>query len=118
MYSALVKNPNETCAGMWYAVQPTLANRAEGKFFEFELLADETNENVHLVENLKGEEERMSISTSWRYPFSAEQYVTAFGEMYKIERIGKSRSYPRGIAVPRVTTVLYLVRCASNPLGL
>ena len=117
MYKALIREPNEVCNGKWFEKYPTLENRARGEFFQFELLPGQTEESTHLVDNLKASDERMSIKTSWRFPFAAETYVAAFGNLYKIERVGTERKIRRGIAFHRVTYTLYLVRC-SNPLGL
>ncbi|MBQ8357875.1 MAG: hypothetical protein IJX39_08740 [Clostridia bacterium] len=118
MFQALTPNQNENCVGRWYKKYPTLENSALGEFFRFELLPDESREDVHLVDNLKADDERMSVRTSYRHDFNGDQYVAAFGNLYKIERVSRERKFPRGVAVPRITCTLHLIRCASNPLGL
>ena len=118
MFRALTRNSSETCAGYWYEKYPTLENSTKGEFFRFELLADETIDSTHLVENLKAEDERIAIRTEFRHDFQADQYIAAFGELYKIERVNRTRIILRGVAVPRVLYTLHLIRCAANPLGL
>lgn len=118
MYQALTRDPNETCGGNWYREYPTLENSASAQYFAFEVLSDSTREETHLVNNLKADEERMSIRTSFRYPFAGEEYVTALGSLWKIDKTNTSRIYKRGVAIPSVKTTLHLIRCASNPLNL
>ena len=117
MYKALLREPSETCTGKWYKEYPTLENRARGMFFRFELLPGQSEESAHLVDNLKASDERMSIKTSWRFPFAADTYVAAFGNLYKVERVSAERKIQRGVAPHRVAYTLSLIRC-SNPLGL
>ena len=118
MFQSLIKNPREVCVGRWYVKYPTLQNSVTGKRFDFELLGDETNEHAHMIDNLKCEEEHISIRTSWRFDFASDHYVAAFGNLYKIERITRTRQISRGVAIPRISSTLFLIRCASNPLDL
>lgn len=117
MYQALTRDPNENCIGYWYCAYPTLNRAVDAKYFTFELLPNASEEGEHLVENLKTSSERITVRTSFRYDFSSDSYVAAFGNLYKIERIGIDRKLPRGVAVPRSKYTLYLIQC-SNPLGL
>ena len=118
MYQALTRDPAEVCGGNWYREYPTLENAASAQYFTFEVLGDVSREETHLVNNLKADEERMSISTSFRHPFAGEQYVAALGSLWKIERVNTVRTYKRGVVIPTVKTTLHLIRCASNPLNL
>ena len=117
MYQALTRNTNETCAGNWYEKYPTLENQAEGVFFTFELLPGDSEEEAHVIDNLKNRDERIRVRTSFRLPFASETYVAAFGNMYKITRVDTDRKIMRGVLVPRLEHTLSLIRCA-NPLNL
>ena len=117
MYQSLTRDPNETCAGHWYRSYPTIENTTKGEYFTFELLPDGIRESAHLVDNLKATDERIIVRTSFRYDFSADSYVAAFGNLYKIDRINVERKIQRGVAVPRVKYALHLIQCA-NPLSL
>ncbi len=117
MYQALTRDPNENCIGYWYDAYPTLNRAVDAKYLTFELLPGGSEEGEHLVENLKSRSERISIRTSFRYDFSSDSYISALGNLYKIERIGVERKLLRGVSVPRVKYTLHLLQC-SNPLGL
>lgn len=117
MYQALTRNASETCEGNWYERYPTLENQAEGTFFTFELLPGDSNEEVHVIDNLINHDERIRIRTSFRLPFAADTYVAAFGNMYKVVRVDTDRKMMRGVLVPRVEHILSLIQC-SNPLNL
>ena len=117
MYQVLTRNTNETCAGNWYERYPTPENQAEGVFFTFELMPGDTNEEVHVIDNLMNHDERIRVRTSFRLPFAADTYVAAFGNMYKVVRVDTDRKMMRGVLVPRVEHILSLIQC-SNPLNL
>lgn len=117
MYQALTRDASENCIGHWYEAYPTLNRAVDGKYFTFELMPNGSEDGEHLVENLKAKAERITVRTSFRHDFSSDSYVAAFGNLYKIDRIGIDRSAMRGIAVSRVKYTLYLIQC-SNPLGL
>ena len=117
MIHALRKDPAEVCEGRFFEKYPTLENSAHGTYFTFEELQG-TGERTHLVDNLRATDERLEISTSWRLPFAADKYVSAFGDLWKITRTDIKREHRRGVALPVVKTTLSLIKCASNPLGL
>ena len=117
MYQVLTRNTNETCSGRWYRAYPTLENQAVCEYFTFELLPEDTSEEVHVIDNLMNHDERIRIRTSFRLPFAPDTYIAAFGNMYKVVRLDTERKMMRGVLVPRVEHTLSLIKCA-NPLNL
>ena len=117
MFQALIRDTKSTCTGKRYKVYPTLENKELCDFFTFELLENGTIDHAHLVDNLMADDERISIRTVFRLEFLAEQYVAAFGNLYKITNATVSKKYPRGVYVPHVEYVLTMIK-VSNPLGL
>lgn len=117
MFQALIRDTKSTCSGKRYKVYPTLENKEICDFFTFELLENGTIDHAHLVENLMADDERISIRTTFRLDFLAEQYIAAFGNLYKIVSATVVKKYPRGVYVPHIEYVLNLIK-VSNPLGL
>ena len=116
MVQALIKIPAEVCQGRFFEKYPTPAENMAGVYFAFEELQG-SGEESHIVDNLRATDERLEIKTSWRLPFQTDCYVAAFGELWRILRVGTAREHRRGVSLPIIRTTLSLIKCASNPFG-